>query len=130
MSLFRCPICGAVLTREERSFRCGKNHCYDIAKEGYTHLLPVQQKHSQNPGDDKAMVRSRRAFLSKDYYAPLRRRLEQLALRYTPAEEAAWNAMLAEQGYAGILRDLCELDPASDLFARVLQMAESGQILS
>ena len=45
MSLFRCPICGAVLTREERSYRCRKNHCYDIAKEGYTHLLPVQQKH-------------------------------------------------------------------------------------
>ena len=109
MSLFRCPICGAVLTREERSYRCGKNHCYDIAKEGYTHLLPVQQKHSQNPGDDKAMVRSRRAFLSKDYYAPLRRQLEELALRYTPANGAVLDSGCGEGYYtAAISRALTE----------------------
>ena len=103
MSLFRCPICGAILTREERSYRCGKNHCYDIAKEGYTHLLPVQQKHSQNPGDDKAMVRSRRAFLSKDYYAPLRRQLEQLALRYTPANGAVLDSGCGEGYYTAAI---------------------------
>lgn len=71
-SLFCCPICGAALTREERTYRCPANHSYDISKEGYTHLLPANQKHSAAPGDDKGMARARWEFLTKDYYAPLR----------------------------------------------------------
>ncbi len=51
------------------------------------------------------------------------------ALRYTPEEETAWNQMLAEQGYEGVLENLCGLDRSSALFARVLDMAQSGKIL-
>ena len=40
MSLFRCPVCGAPLNREEHTYRCAAGHSYDIAKEGYTYLLP------------------------------------------------------------------------------------------
>ena len=72
MSLFRCPICGAPLTREGRTYTCPNRHCYDVAREGYVHLLPANQKHSPNPGDDKAMIAARTAFLDGDYYAPLR----------------------------------------------------------
>ena len=71
MSLFRCPICGGPLTREERVYRCVNGHSYDIAREGYTYLLPPNQKHSAAPGDDKGMAAARREFLSKGYYAPL-----------------------------------------------------------
>ena len=70
-SLFCCPICGSPLTREERSYHCPNCHSYDISKEGYTHLLPANFKHSAAPGDDKEMARSRWEFLSKGYYAPL-----------------------------------------------------------
>lgn len=70
-SLFRCPICGAALTREERSYTCPARHSYDISKEGYTYLLPPNQKHSAAPGDDKIMAAARRDFLSKGYYTPL-----------------------------------------------------------
>lgn len=70
-SLFCCPICGASLTREERVYRCSAGHSYDIAKEGYTHLLPPNRKHSAAPGDDKGMAAARRDFLSKGYYSPL-----------------------------------------------------------
>lgn len=70
-SLFRCPICGSPLTRAERSYVCPQRHSYDIAREGYTHLLPANQKHSAAPGDDKEMATARRDFLSKGYYAPL-----------------------------------------------------------
>ena len=72
MSLFRCPICGAPLTREGRTYTCPNRHCYDVAREGYVHLLPANQKHSANPGDDKAMIAARTVFLDGDYYAPLR----------------------------------------------------------
>ena len=71
MSLFRCPVCAAPLTREARAYRCGAGHSYDIAKEGYTYLLPPNQKHSAAPGDDKGMAAARREFLSKGYYQPL-----------------------------------------------------------
>ena len=70
-SLFRCPVCGGPLDREERVYRCADRHSYDIAREGYTYLLPPNQKHSAAPGDDKAMAAARRAFLSKGYYRPL-----------------------------------------------------------
>ena len=71
MSLFRCPVCGGPLVREERVYRCERGHSFDIAKEGYTYLLPPNQKHSAAPGDDKGMAAARREFLSKGYYAPL-----------------------------------------------------------
>lgn len=71
MSLFRCPVCGEPLSREDRGYRCPNRHSYDIAKEGYTYLLPPNQKHSAAPGDDKGMAAARKEFLSKGYYAPL-----------------------------------------------------------
>lgn len=70
-SFFRCPVCGGALHRQERTYRCLAGHSYDIAKEGYTHLLPPNQKHSAVPGDDKGMAVARREFLSKGYYKPL-----------------------------------------------------------
>ena len=80
-SLFRCPLCTKVLTREEHCYTCPDGHSFDRATEGYTHLLPVNQKHSKNPGDDKQMVAARCAFLDKGYYAPLRDTLSDLAVR-------------------------------------------------
>ena len=40
MSLFRCPICSAPLTRGSVTYTCPNGHSYDISKEGYVHLLP------------------------------------------------------------------------------------------
>ena len=71
-SLFRCPLCSAPLSRGEQGYLCPSGHCFDVAAAGYTHLLPANRKHSKNPGDDKAMVAARSAFLDRGYYAPLR----------------------------------------------------------
>ncbi len=71
MSLFRCPLCAAPLEREAGTYRCGGGHSFDLAREGYVHLLPPNQKHSALPGDDREMVLARRDFLSKGYYQPL-----------------------------------------------------------
>lgn len=65
MSLFRCPLCAAPLTRGEHAYTCPAGHSFDLAAAGYTHLLPANRKHSKNPGDDKAMVAARSAFLDK-----------------------------------------------------------------
>ena len=82
-SLFRCPICAVPLMRGERAYTCPTGHSYDLSAEGYTHLLPANQKNSKNPGDDKQMVAARCAFLDKGYYAPLRSALTDLAIELT-----------------------------------------------
>ena len=84
MSLFCCPICGAPLERLEQVYRCPNRHSYDIAAQGYTYLLPVSRKHSKAPGDDKAMSAARKAFLARDYYAPLQQTLCRLACDLAP----------------------------------------------
>ena len=66
-----CPVCAGRLTALEKSFVCNKNHSFDIARQGYVNLLPVQNKHSLNPGDTKAMLLARREFLSSGKYSPI-----------------------------------------------------------
>lgn len=51
------------------------------------------------------------------------------ALLYTPSEEKEWNRMLEEQGYEGILQNLCGLDKDSAVYARILEMANGKNIL-
>ena len=109
MSLFLCPLCGKALTDEGRGLRCDGGHCFDRAKEGYVHLLPVGQKNSKAPGDDKGMVAARRAFLDKDFYAPLRRGLQELALQLTGREPVILDAGCGEGYYtAGIRQTLLD----------------------
>lgn len=83
MSLFRCPLCQLPLTRDEKTYHCPNGHNFDIAAQGYTHLLPVNQKNSKMPGDDKGMAAARSAFLNKGYYQPLRQALCQLSVELT-----------------------------------------------
>ena len=107
MSLFRCPVCGAPLERESGAYRCPNHHSYDIAREGYTYLLPPNQKHSAAPGDDKEMSAARRAFLSKDYYRPLRDALCALAVSHTSNTPSILDAGCGEGYYtAGIFQAL------------------------
>ena len=75
-----CPICGGVLNREEKAFRCAQNHSFDIARQGYVNLLAVQQKHSLHPGDTREQVLARRAFLEGGFYAPIAQALCRMAL--------------------------------------------------
>lgn len=109
MSLFLCPICGSPVIRSERTYRCPKGHSYDISKEGYVHLLPVNRMHSKAPGDDKGMAAARNRFLSGGYYAPLRDALCDLALAHTGPEAAVLDSGCGEGYYtAGIWRSLTE----------------------
>lgn len=63
-----CPICKTSLSKWDKSFRCENNHSFDIAKEGYVNLLPVNKKNSLNPGDNSEMIVARRSFLEKGFY--------------------------------------------------------------
>lgn len=69
-----CPVCGQSLSFCERVVKCEKGHSFDVAKEGYVNLLR-SNKSGDKIGDDKISARSRRDFLNKEYYAPLRKAL-------------------------------------------------------
>ena len=60
---WQCPLCGGAL-QGENDLKCEKGHCFDRAREGYWHLLPVQSMRTKAPGDSKEMVAARRAFLN------------------------------------------------------------------
>lgn len=105
MSLFTCPICAAPLTREGRTYRCPNGHSYDVAREGYVHLLPANKKRSANPGDDKEMAAARTRFLDGGWYAPLREALCRLALANTGNAPAILDAGCGEGYYTNGIFD-------------------------
>lgn len=102
----RCPVCGGPLLLTGRSLRCAKAHSFDLAKEGYAYLLPMQKKHTADPGDGKAMVRARRAFLSAGHYAPLMQTLAELCAALPHAHIV--DAGCGEGSYDRYLQDRLE----------------------
>ena len=74
-----CPICGMALEKIERAWQCENRHSFDVARQGYINLLPVQQKRSLQPGDTREQVLSRREFLDGGFYAPIAEALCKLA---------------------------------------------------
>ena len=75
-----CPLDKQPLQLNERTWCCDNGHSFDIAKQGYVNLLPVQNKRSKDPGDSKAMVQARREYLNKGYYQPLAQALADTVL--------------------------------------------------
>lgn len=85
-----CPHCGKTLKRKgEGGLYCLKNHQFDVAKEGYFHLLPVQNRKTKAPGDSKEMLNARRAFLNAGHYQIFGDALGALCLQYGVAVSAA-----------------------------------------
>lgn len=66
-----CPIDGKTLSQTDKQLVCDNGHSYDIARQAYVNLLPVQHKRSKQPGDSKAMVVARKQFLDSGIYDPI-----------------------------------------------------------
>ena len=80
MSLFVCPLCQSPLQPAADTWRCDGSlnpkqtaHPFDVARQGYVNLLPVQQKKSKTPGDSQQSIEARKRFLAAGHYAPLQR---------------------------------------------------------
>lgn len=80
MSVFICPICKEKLNKTEKAYFCLNNHSYDIAAEGYVHLLSPNKIHAKIPGDNKQMVNSRRDFLASGLYELFSDKVNELVL--------------------------------------------------
>lgn len=82
--MYICPLCHASLTLHHKQYQCTARHSFDLAKEGYVNLLPVQQKNSKDPGDNKDMMQARRQFLEAGSYQPLSDAVNQLIAELAP----------------------------------------------
>lgn len=85
MISWQCPVCLQPLISTDTPWRCSANHSFDCAKEGYTHLLLANQKRRADPGDNRAMMLARQAFLNAGFYAPLAGALASGVARQAPA---------------------------------------------
>ncbi|EDM44644.1 ribosomal RNA large subunit methyltransferase A [unidentified eubacterium SCB49] len=79
MSILTCPYCNtAIQPANKTTYRCENNHSFDLAKQGYLNLLPVNKKKSKDPGDNEMMILARRNFLELGFYDPLILRIKKL----------------------------------------------------
>jgi 23S rRNA (guanine745-N1)-methyltransferase len=81
-----CPLDGDVLHKNGNTWRCGVGHSFDIAKQGYVNLLPVQKKRSHDPGDSKEMVAARQRFLNAGHYRPIAEAVGRVALSHVASD--------------------------------------------
>ncbi len=110
---YLCPVCELALERRGRSYICDNKHSFDIHKKGYINLLLVQHKRSKAPGDDAAMVQSRRRFLSQGFYQPLADALAIACQEHLAATAHVWDAGCGEGYYTTYI---AEQNPAFTLY--------------
>ncbi len=94
--MLACPICSAPLNAVDNDVGCPAGHRFDRARQGYLNLLPVLHKICSDPGDNQAMVEARRDFLNAGHYAPVARRLAELAAERAPQR---WLDIGCGEGY-------------------------------
>ena len=100
-----CPLDGDPLHRRDGAWCCEAGHSFDIARQGYVHLLPVQRKRSRDPGDSKEMVAARRRFLEAGHYQSIAKAVAQAVLKEAPVDRAL-HCLDAGSGEGYYLREL------------------------
>lgn len=82
--VFACPVCDEALARVGSTYRCGRGHAYDIAREGYVNLLSPAHRHARDPGYSREMIAARRDFFASGHYQPLADDVARLVLHHLP----------------------------------------------
>jgi len=102
-----CPLDGLPLTASTNQYVCPSGHNFDVARQAYVNLLPVQQKRSKNPGDSKAMIDARTAFLNSGLYQPIADRFNEIVVEQiianTNPEQCLLDAGCGEGYYLALL---------------------------
>ena len=113
---FACPKCKGAMSLLGNTKKCENNHSYDRAKAGYYNLLLGVGGGTH--GDNAEMVESRRAFLSRGYYARLAERVAELVSMHTPACGCVLDAGCGEGYYTDMVeRSLSSRDGSCNLLA-------------
>ena len=77
-TIYKCPVCQLGLIMQKNQYICGRGHSFDISEKGYVNLLLANQKKTNDPGDSKEMMESRKNFLNKEYYTRLSEGLNKI----------------------------------------------------
>jgi len=111
-----CPLCRCTLHQQSGSWYCEQRHSFDTARQGYTHLLPVQHKKSKSPGDDAAMVAARSQFLNGHYYQAISELLNHTLTDYFSQQTIAKPRIVDAGCGEGYYTDrLMQALPAADI---------------
>lgn len=109
-----CPVCGEELVHRAAAYACARGHSFDIARSGYVNLLLNSSR--GHHGDDKLMVRARRAFLDKGYYDAFIEAVAGAAAQFAPQSALVLDAGCGEGIYsAAVLRALDRAGKAGEL---------------
>ncbi len=91
---------------QNRSLLCRNRHTFDLAKEGYVNLLPVNAKKSKDPGDNVTMMIARRAFLEAGYYKALADKISEIMRNLNLREDISFLDLGCGEGYySGCIRE-------------------------
>lgn len=78
-----CPLCRGSLASAGKTYRCGRGHSFDLAKEGYLSLLHGRQR-GDGRGDSKAMMLARDRVHRAGIFDPLVAALTALRFESAP----------------------------------------------
>jgi len=98
-----CPICRTDLRLAGQQLVCANRHSFDLARQGYVNLHPVQFKQSKAPGDSKEMVAARQCFLEAGHYQPIAQTLVKLVSDHAGAQPKILDAGCGEGYYLDYL---------------------------
>lgn len=82
MHKLACPKCFEAIQKDNNSYKCSNNHCYDISKMKYINLLLNPVKATNNPGDSKESLIARKAYLDSGYYDCILNKVNELISKY------------------------------------------------
>lgn len=95
-------------------------HPFDVARQGYVNLLPVQQKRSKAPGDSQASIEARKRFLNAGHYEKLQalitHQMQQLLASVAQKHDSvSWLDIGCGEGY--YTQAMAQLDTIDTLIA-------------
>ena len=119
MSLLICPVCSKPLAFGDKKVTCESGHMFDRAREGYVNLLR-SSKAGDSMGDPKQQARSRRDFLDRGYYQPLRDKLVEMVAEHVDGHACVLDICCGEGYYTSALGaipgvDACGFDLAKEM---------------
>lgn len=91
---------------ENRSLVCPNRHTYDLAKEGYVNLLPINAKKSKEPGDNSKMIVARRSFLEAGHFKILADKISEIVENLSLSGDFSFLDLGCGEGYySGCIRE-------------------------